>query len=39
VTYFIAGADVWKKVADHRIVCSAGSLEGGIKGSLEGVKK
>ncbi|HEY3338187.1 MAG TPA: septum formation family protein [Propionicimonas sp.] len=39
VTYFIAGADVWKKVADHRIVCSAGSPDGGIKGSLEGVKK
>ena len=39
VTYFIAGADVWKKVADHRIVCSAGSPEGGIKGSLKGVKK
>ena len=39
VTYFIAGADVWKKVADHRIVCSAGSPDGGIKGSLKGVKK
>lgn len=39
VTYFVAGADVWKKVADHRIVCSAGSPKGGIKGSLEGVKK
>jgi hypothetical protein len=39
VSYFIAGADVWKKVADHRIVCSAGSPDGGIKGSLKGVKK
>ncbi len=39
VTYFIAGSDVWKKVADHRIVCSAGSPDGGIKGSLKGVKK
>jgi len=39
VTYFIAGADVWKKVADHRMVCSAGSPDGGIKGSLKGVKK
>jgi hypothetical protein len=39
VAYFIAGSDVWKKVADHRIVCSAGSPDGGIKGSLKGVKK
>jgi hypothetical protein len=39
VTYFIAGADVWKKVADHRIVCSAGTPDGGITGSLKGVKK
>jgi hypothetical protein len=39
VTYFIAGTDVWKKVADHRIVCSAGSPDGGIQGSLKGVKK
>lgn len=39
VTYFLAGADVWTKVADHRIVCSAGSPDGGIKGSLEGAKK
>lgn len=39
VTYFLAGKDVWTKVADHRIVCSAGSPEGGIKGSLKGVKK
>ena len=39
VTYFIAAADVWKKVADHRIVCSAGSPAGGIKGSLKGARK
>jgi hypothetical protein len=39
VTYFLAGADIWSKVADHRIVCSAGSPSGGIKGSLKGVKK
>ena len=39
VSYFIAGTDVWKKVADHRIVCSAGSPDGGVKGSLKGVKK
>ncbi len=39
VTYFMAGADVWAKVADHRIVCSAGSPEGGIKGSLADRKK
>lgn len=39
VTYFLAGADVWTKVADHRIVCSAGSPGGGVKGSLKGVKK
>ena len=39
VSYFIAGTDVWKKVADHRIVCSAGSPDGGIEGSLKGDKK
>ncbi len=39
VTYFIAGTDVWDRVADHRIVCSAGSPDGGITGSLKGVKK
>lgn len=39
VTYFIAGADAWKKVADHRLVCSAGSPDGGIKGSLKDVRK
>ena len=39
VAYFLAGSDIWDKVADHRIVCSAGSPEGGIKGSLKGVKK
>lgn len=39
IAYFLAGADTWDKVADHRIVCSAGSPKGGIKGSLEGVKE
>lgn len=39
VTYFLAGADLWKKVGDHRIVCSAGSTKGGITGSLKGRKK
>ncbi|HRA06280.1 MAG TPA: septum formation family protein [Propionicimonas sp.] len=39
VTYFIASSDLWDKVADHRIVCSAGSPKGGITGSLKGLKK
>mgnify|MGYP000939256869 CR=1 FL=1 len=39
VTYFLAGSDIWKKVGDHRIVCSAGSTGGGITGSLKGRKK
>jgi hypothetical protein len=39
VTYFLAATEVWPKVADHRIVCSAGLPGGGIKGSLKGVKK
>lgn len=39
VTYFIAGEAVWDKVGDHRIVCSAGSPDGKIKGSLKGTKK
>lgn len=39
LAYFLAGADIWDKVADHRIVCSAGSPSGGITGSLKGVKK
>lgn len=39
VTYFLAGENVWDKVGDHRIVCSAGSPKGGIKGSLKGAKK
>jgi hypothetical protein len=39
VAYFLPGADIWTKVADHRIVCSAGSPQGGIKGSLKGVNK
>lgn len=39
LAYFLAGADIWDKVADHRIVCSAGTPKGGIKGSLKGAKK
>lgn len=39
ISYFIASSDVWTKVADHRIVCSAGSPDGGIKGTLKGVRK
>lgn len=37
--YFIAAPELWQKVADHRIVCSAGSIKGGIKGTLKGAKK
>lgn len=39
LAYFIAGADIWEKVADRRIVCSAGSPKGGITGSLKGAKE
>lgn len=39
VTYFIANAEVWPRVGDHRIVCSAGSPTGGLTGSLKGSKK
>ena len=39
VSYFLAGSDIWKKVGDHRIVCSAGSPDGGVKGSLKNKKK
>lgn len=39
VSYFLAGSDLWKKIGDHRIVCSAGSPDGGIKGTLKGKKK
>ncbi len=39
VTYFLAGSDIWKQVGDHRIVCSAGSPDGGITGSLKNRKK
>ncbi|MEA4944485.1 MAG: septum formation family protein [Propionicimonas sp.] len=38
-SYFIANADTWTKVADHRLVCSVGSPKGGVEGSLKGVKK
>lgn len=37
-TYFIADAELWDKVKDHRLVCSAGSPKGGIKGSLKDAK-
>ncbi len=37
-TYFIADADLWGKVKDHRLVCSVGSPKGGIKGSLKDAK-
>lgn len=37
--YFIAPTELWQKVGDHRIVCSAGSVKGGIKGTLKGAKK
>ncbi len=39
VTYYLTGAQLWDKVADHRIVCSAGSPDGGITGTLKGAKK
>jgi hypothetical protein len=39
VAYFIAASEVWTKVADHRIVCSAGSPAGGIVGTLKGAMK
>ncbi len=37
--YLIASEKLWTKVADHRIVCSAGLAKGGITGTLKGVKK
>lgn len=37
-TYFIADADLWSNVEDHRLVCSVGSPGGGIKGSLKDAK-
>ncbi|MGC3955143.1 MAG: septum formation family protein [Propionicimonas sp.] len=37
-TYLITAADLWDKVKDHRLVCSVGSPEGGIKGSLKDAK-
>lgn len=37
-TYFIADAELWGNVKDHRLVCSVGSPEGGIKGSLKDAK-
>jgi len=35
-TWFVAGSDLWAKVADHRIVCSAGLAAGGVIGTLKG---
>jgi len=37
--YFLASADLWSKVGDHRLVCSVGLAKGGIKGTLKGKKK
>lgn len=37
-TYFIADAELWATVKDHRLVCSVGSPKGGIKGSLKDAK-
>lgn len=39
VTYFAPSTELWDKIGDHRIVCSAGSPSGGLKGSLKGSKK
>lgn len=36
--YFIADSSLWRKVTDHRLVCSVGSPKGGIKGSLKDAK-
>jgi hypothetical protein len=38
-TFFLADADNWKDVLDHRLVCTVGSSKGGIKGSLKDAKK
>jgi len=35
-TWFVAGSDLWTKVADHRIVCSVGLAKGGVTGTLKG---
>lgn len=37
-SYFIADSSLWRKVTDHRLVCSVGSPKGGIKGSLKDAK-
>lgn len=37
-TYLIAAPDLWSNVKDHRLVCSVGSPQGDIKGSLKGAK-
>jgi hypothetical protein len=38
-TWFLTSADNWKKVKDHRLVCTVGSSKGDIKGTLKGAKK
>ncbi|MDR1430585.1 MAG: septum formation family protein [Propionibacteriaceae bacterium] len=38
-TWFLTTAESWKKVKDHRLVCTVGSSKGGIKGTLKGAKK
>jgi len=38
-TYFLADAELWANVKDRRLVCSVGSPEGGIEGTLKDAKK
>lgn len=37
-TYFIADAELWGKIKDHRLVCTVGSPKGGIEGTLKDAK-
>ncbi len=39
IAAFLAPDDSWTKIADHRIVCTAGSPDGKLTGSLKGTKK
>ena len=39
VSYYLASSELWTEVGDHRIVCTAGSPDGGVKGTLKGRKK
>jgi hypothetical protein len=39
ISYSMVPADQWKKLKDHRLVCSAGSPTGKITGSLKGAKE